>query len=129
MKATNNAPALGHLSPVERMYNQMLTDLKSVIEEAHGTLSGFVTNQKAAAELDALVPTFELRNLYRVFSESNAQRMSLELYVRLCASVGIGGDRMKAQRIGASNISLIDYLVIDNDIILKSFLELQYQGS
>lgn len=123
MKATNAAPALGHLSPVERMYNQMLQDLKSVIEDGHGTLAGFVKAEAAKGN------GFELRNLYRVFSETNAQRMSLELYVRLCSSVGIGGARMSGQRIGASNISLIDYLLIDNDIILKSFLELQYQGS
>ena len=123
MKATNAAPALGHLSPVERMYAQMLTDLKSVLEAPSGTLSGFVKAQAAAGN------PFELRNLYRVFSETNAQRMSLELYVRLCSAAGIGGPRMSGQRIGASNISLIDYLLIDNDIILKSFLELQYQGS
>lgn len=121
MKASNAAPVLGQLNPVERMYGQMVTDLRSCIELKYGTLRDFAKIVQGAGE------SMQEANLYRVLANKSPQRMSLELYVRICGLLGIGGERMRCQRIGASNISLIDYLMIDNDAILKSFMQLQYQ--
>lgn len=97
------------------------------------SIRGFVLAQQAKYETDPTditAHTFEIRNLYRVFSEENPQRMSLNLYIRLCQALGIGGDRMRANRITpGSNETLVDYLAKDFDIIWRTALDIQYQGS
>lgn len=118
---------------VERIYKQMLVDLRSLIEAESGSVRQFVLGQNernAKNPEDITAHTFEIRNLYRVFSEDNTQRMSLNLYIKLCQALGIGGDRMRANRITpGSNETLVDYLSKDFDIVWRTALDIQYQGS
>lgn len=121
MKATNDFAALGYDADIIDMYSQMVEDLRGYIEGQYGTLRDFVKMVQGATG-----EPLQEANVYRVLANKSPQKMSLELYVRLCGYLGIGGIRMRGQRIGASNISLIDYLCIDNDVINKSFLALRY---
>lgn len=122
MKASNDLSAMGCPEEVEDLYTHMLTELRSAIELKFGTLADFV---RAAAK-DGY--HFEQMNLYRKFKPERPDKMSLEMYVRLCAACGIGGDRIKNMRLGSSNISLLDYLMVDNDAIMKTLLAMQYQN-
>jgi hypothetical protein len=140
-KKTPKKRAVKMLAPVtavqavERIYGHMITDLKSAIEAAtaDNSIRGFVLAQQAKFDADPTDPTahtFEIRNLYRVFSLDNPQRMSLNLYIKLCQALGIGGARMLANPITpGSNESLVDYLAKDFDIIWKTVLCIQYQGA
>ena len=121
---TANASQEWYDAGIEGMYNQMLEDLRSALENQYGgnegSLASFV---RAQAELGN---KFNQANLYRVFVRNQGQEMGLETYVRLCRTLNIGGARMQNMRLPKSNITLLDYLYMDNDIIMKSLPALKY---
>ena len=123
MLARNDLSVMGAPEEVEDLYTHMLCELREAIEYKFGTLAVFV--RKAGEE----GYHFEQMNLYRKFKPQRPEKMSLEMYVRLCAACGIGGDRIKNMRLGSSNISLLDYLMVDNDAIMKTLLALQFQNN
>lgn len=107
---------------IERMYDQMLLDMRSAIE-LRGTIADFVKAQAEKGE------KYNQANLYRVFVRNQGQEMGLSTYIRLARTLDLGGPlnaRFKLMRTPKSNITVLDYLYIDNDAIMKSFTALQY---
>lgn len=122
---TANAAAIEETqidAAIERMYDQMLTDLRSAIE-LRGSIADFVKDQAAKGE------KYNQANLYRVFVRNQGQEMGLSTYIRLVRTLDMGGPlnaRFKMMRTPKSNITVLDYLYIDNDAVIKSFTGLQY---
>lgn len=107
-------------------YNQMIVTLREIMTTKNftggqETMAGFVKYAKNVCGVH-----FEQANLYRCFSEANPQEMSLQTFVKICAVCGLGGERMRRMRVPSANISLVEFMQIDGDIIIKTLPRIQF---
>ena len=89
-------------------YADLIEDLKGKILVRFGSVSKFCMEKNISRQ-----------NLSEVFS--GHQDISVGLYLRICASLGVVG---QGATMTESNVSLRDYLSVDHDTVLKSVLSI-----
>lgn len=93
------------------IYNETIEDLRAKINSDHGSVMKFCTTHG-----------IDRFNLYKVFSGTNGQEMSIGLYARIITAMGVKGLETATD----SSLSLKSYLEIDNNAILKSILLIKF---
>jgi hypothetical protein len=61
-------------------------------------------------------------NMYKIMSENSKNEMSVGLFARVMTGLGLEG----LENVTSSNLSLKQYLEIDNNLILKSILSINF---
>lgn len=92
------------------IYNETIEDLRAKLESKFGSVSAF-------CELHEIDRT----NLYKIFNK-NGREMSVGLFARIMTALGVVG----LEDVNSSNLSLKQYLEIDNNAILKSILFIKF---
>ena len=90
------------------IYRQVIEDLRMQIKTSYASEKEFCEKNK-----------FGRHNLCRVFAGS--QVMSLDLYIRICTSLSVlppGSNLIKGHY---SSMTLLDFISIQNDIVLSMF--------
>lgn len=105
------------------IYNQLVVDLRSYIEWKCGTLADFVVAAKEKGF------AFDVNNLYQSLAPKGRSRLSLSLYIRICQALEIGAPHHVPEALPPTSFSLLDYLHLNTDPVLKTLLMLQYQGA
>lgn len=95
----------------ETIYQETIEDLRAKIESKYGSVAKFCKETK--------IDSF---NLYKIFSKSNTQEMSVGLFARILTAFGVKG----LEEVQSSALSLKKYLEIDNNAILKSILMIKF---
>lgn len=93
------------------IYTETIEDLRAKIESKYTSVSKFCK----AHDIDQF-------NLYKVFNKTNGQEISIGLYARIVSALGVSG----LDNVATSNLSLKQYLEIDNNAILKSILIIKF---
>ena len=61
-------------------------------------------------------------NMYKIMSDNSKNEMSVGLFARVMTGLGLEG----LENVTSSNLSLKQYLEIDNNLILKSILSINF---
>lgn len=95
------------------LYEDTLKDLRSIIESEFGTVAKFCT-----------VSDISRFNLSRCWPEEGKKPkdMSVGLYLRICIALGIMDKGVVTGEQLDFSMSLRDYLVIDNNAVMKSVI-------
>lgn len=93
------------------IYKETVEDLRAKIESKYGAVSHFC----AEHNIDKF-------NLYKIFNGSNGREMSVGLFARIMTALGVSG----LENVTSSNLSLKQYLEIDNNAIFKSILAIKF---
>lgn len=93
------------------IYKETIEDLRAKIESKYGSVSNFCKTH----EIDRF-------NLYKIFNNTNGQEMSVGMFARILTAFEVKG----LEAASGSNLSLKQYLEIDNNAILKSILMIKF---
>jgi hypothetical protein len=96
----------------QNIYDETVADLRAKIEANFGSVLAFCK----ANDIDHA-------NLYKIFNRTNGQEMSIGMFARICAGLG---DPI-ASGITNSNLSLKQYLQIDNNAVFRCILNLTFK--
>lgn len=95
----------------ETIYRETIEDLRTNIEAKYINIHNFCQEHN-----------IDKFNLYRIFSKQNSREMSVGLFARIMTALGVGG----LENVTSSNLSLKQYLEIDNNAIFKSILLIKF---
>jgi len=93
------------------IYKETIEDLRAKIESRYNSVSAFCK----AHDIDRF-------NLYKIFNNTKGQEMSVGMFSRILTAFGVEG----LEKSHRSNLSLKQYLEIDNNAILKSILMIKF---
>lgn len=93
------------------IYKETIQDLRGKMESKNETVAKFCD-----------VHGIDKFNMYKIFSDNTKNEMSVGLFARVMTGLGIGG----LENVTSSNLSLKQYLEIDNNLILKSILAINF---
>ena len=93
------------------IYVETIEDLRAKLVDHSGSVSKFCD-----------VYEIDKANLYKIFNKTNGQEMSVGLYARIVAALGVKG----LESVTSSSLSLKQYLEIDNNAVLKSILAIKF---
>jgi hypothetical protein len=93
------------------IYKETVEDLRAKIESKYESVSVFCE-----------VHDIDKYNLYKIFSKNNKGEMSVGLFARIVTALGVSG----LENVTSSNLSLKQYLEIDNNAIYKSILAIKF---
>lgn len=95
----------------QSIYKETIEDLRAKIESRYGSVSKFCNDNG-----------IDKANLYKIFNGTNGQEMSVGLFARIMTAMGVIG----LEAVNSSQLSLKQYLEIDNNAILKSILLIKF---
>jgi hypothetical protein len=95
----------------DTIYIETIADLRAKIESRNGSVLSFCTEHQ-----------IDRANLYKIFNNTNGQEMSVGLFARIMTAFGVEG----LESVKSSQLSLKQYLQIDNNAILKSILLIKF---
>lgn len=98
----------------QNIYNDTLVELRVRMENKSGSVQKFCVEH----DIDNL-------NLYKLFSKNSKREMSIGLFARICSALG----NPVAAQVVDSNLSLKQYLEIDNNAVLKCIMALVFGGA
>jgi len=93
------------------IYTETIEDLRAKISSDYKSVSNFCETH----DIDKF-------NLYKIFNGTKGQEMSVGLFARIMAAMGVEG----LDGVTSSSLSLKQYLEIDNNAILKSILAIKF---
>src|SRR5688572_9544895 len=98
----------------DTIYRNTMIELRAKIECEYGSVRKFAAKYK-----------FQQHNLYRCFGDTDPQEMSIGLFARINIALGNPID----SNLRASNLSLKQYLQIDNNAIFKAIFSLNFSNA
>lgn len=93
------------------IYKETIADLRAKMESQSETVAKFCE----AHNIDKF-------NMYKILSDNSKNEMSVGLFARVLTGLGIEG----LENVTSSSLSLKQYLEIDNNLILKSILQISF---
>lgn len=93
------------------IYRETIEDLRAKIESNYEAVSFFCEEFN-----------IDKHNLYKIFSKNTKGEMSVGLFARIMTALGVSG----LENVTSSNLSLKQYLEIDNNAIYKSILAIKF---
>ena len=99
----------------EELYSQVITQLDLEIKNQFGSILSFCKNNE--------LEYFNYENLTRLLGQKGNQKMSLETFLKIMHALGYIEKDVAHTSQAYSNITLPDYLSIDNNAVFRMILK------
>lgn len=100
---------------IEKIYEDTVDNLSLLIQNKYETMTMFCDEHN--------ISRF---NLSKVFNKRDGVEMGVSLYMRCLHALGYISDADMNESVLEVRVSLKDYLMIDNNLIMKSTMLIQY---
>jgi hypothetical protein len=100
---------------IETIYRDTIVSLRSAIELEFGSLKAFCDQHG-----------IDKFNLYKVFKQTKGRELSIGMYLKIIDILQHGAPQADEHLYKRTNMSLKDYLAIDNNRVMKSMIFLAF---